>query len=153
MDVTVDFPAERIVEPAIYDTALTPRQIAERDVAALGLTDASWKWAHIASQHPKHDRTLSILGQIVKIASAQVPRDKRPVFVVSLFANDTDARLFDVVVVHMPTPPLALGAGLLTINMTGKMTIDRSAHHAQVIQADEVTVVETVFDRRRGRRQ
>jgi hypothetical protein len=152
MDVTVDFPAERIVEPAIYDTALTPRQIADRDIAALGLTDASWKWAHIASQHPKHERTRDLLAEMVRVASATIPRNDWPVFVISLFANDTDARLFDAVVVHMPTPALALGAGLLTIDRTGQVTADPSEQYAQVIQTDEVTVVDTVFDHRRGPR-
>jgi hypothetical protein len=123
-------------EPALTDLSLTPRQIAERDVKALGPDEASAKWASLWV----HSRPSTRLQDIVNAVLARCyevapPSDKRRVFVVS-FVNRHDDPVEDVLVFDAPTPFIAMMGGMRVMHERGTVQLGHK-NHIRVTRIDD----------------
>lgn len=128
-------------EPAITDLSLTPRQIAERDVKALGPDEASAKWASVWVNNSKPSTRLKDIVDAVLARCYEVapPPDKRRLFVVTLLDRHEEP-VRDVLVYDAPTPFIAMIGGMRALRERGKVKLGRR-NHVKVTRINDVISV------------
>jgi hypothetical protein len=107
-------PEEMAVPRWATDRALSPTQVAQREVMTLGLAKACFKWATVCGPESKNERYGAILTAISTIAyDTDPPNGLDPVYVVSLLDADQGKRIWDAIITDAPNGTMAMAAAAM----------------------------------------
>jgi hypothetical protein len=134
-------PEERAVPADASDHALSPLQVAKREVNALGIHKATFKWACLAQAEPTNKRYGAIVRALTTIAYDTAPRtDARDIYVVSLL-DENGQRFYDTVVTDAPNAMIATAGAMMDAIISGLISPEKS-HRFAVVRVDHFTNVE-----------